>query len=113
MRKLFWTASALALLALAACGDKGASTGPTAAGSGAPPPPAASDTPAPEPRPQTETASVHSGAYGMPAAPVPYDQMTAYEQQAAASGAAARPNGPGAPVEAPQPTKTKSDNVFY
>jgi hypothetical protein len=112
MRKAFLAASALAALtALAGCGDRGGSS----AGSGAPvaveaAPPA---TPTPEPRPATEASAVSGGAYGMPRSPVPYDQLTAYEQQQAqANGRRAEP-GPYPEQQPTAKTRRDADAVFY
>jgi hypothetical protein len=90
MRKMLFAAAALAgLSALAACGDRGSSVSSDAPAAAAPAP---ASTPTPEPKPTTEAAAVSGeGAYGMPRGPVPYDQLTAYEQQQARSDGRALP----------------------
>jgi hypothetical protein len=104
MRILLITASALALTALGGCSNPNP---PASATAYAPPPPV--PTPLPEPRPSSEPQAVEAkaGAYGMPPAPIPYDQLTAYDQQMANSGR------PRAEDESPPKNEKKSDEVFY
>jgi hypothetical protein len=91
----------------------------------APQPAAAPASPAPEAKPTTEASAFTggAGAYGMPHAPVPYDQLSRYEQQQAAmepgmdqdpAAAAARPRASreGAREQDPK-TRRESDAVFY
>jgi hypothetical protein len=109
MRKLIWAISAAALTALAACDSSSPSQAPAQSADATPAAaPAPPTTPTPEPRPTTEPIPGKGGAYGMPAAPVPYSQLTAYEQQTTADAPPARP------AAAPDKGEHKSsDNVFY
>lgn len=124
MRRLFLAVSALALLSLAACGRRQASTDSPAADAALSREPAA--TQAPPPRPITQASVVadgegaEGGAYGMPRAPVPYNELGAYERQWDQQGrqdpASVQPGQPGQP---PAPSKTRTakprsaDTVFY
>ena len=61
------------------------------------PPKAVQPQPAPEPRPAVEAAAAtapDAGAYGMPRAPIPYDQLPRYEQRQAMADPDAAPRPP-------------------
>jgi hypothetical protein len=110
MRKaLLVMAATAALSMLAACNSNNSSSSSAPQAAAPPPPP---QTKMPEPKPATESSAVGEGAYGMPHAPVPYDQLTAYEAEQGhlQSGRAA----PG-PYEEQQPAKNRrqADSVFY
>lgn len=124
------------LAALAACQPQ-ANTDPPVAAQPLPAPDAAqpASSQAMEARPTTEASAFTGGegAYGMPRAPIPYDQLSRYEQQQQAlggnpnNGVAHGPNGvapgqPGAPrprayreggKEQDAKTRRENDSVFY
>lgn len=111
MRKaLLVMAATAALSALAACNNTDGSGSQAPQAAAAPPP--QPQTKMPEPKPATESSAVGEGAYSMPHAPVPYDQLTAYEAEQGhlQSGRSA----PGL-YEEQQPAKNRraADSVFY
>jgi hypothetical protein len=126
MSKALLAGSALAiLLALAACSRR-PQTGDEA--SPAPTPAPVQRAPAPISKPTTETASFSSsdeGAYGMPRAPIPYDQLSRYERQQEVLGGGRAPQDDADAAPAPAPayrepakrlnpkTRRESDAVFY
>ena len=121
MRRLFLAASALALFALAACGQQEASDDRSADVLAPSPPPAATQAPPQRTLTQASAVSAGDGAYGMPRAPVPYDQLGAYEQQQDQPGGADPSTSvePGQPSP-PPPSKSRmsskprsADTVFY
>ncbi len=112
MRKLIWAISAAALAALAACDSPPQAPAQSAAAAPPAAAPVAPTTATPEPRPTTEPIPAKGGAYGMPAAPVPYSQLTAYEQQTTADQPPARPRGPAA-ADTGKGEHKATDNVFY
>jgi hypothetical protein len=123
MRKLLLAATALTLCALVGCGRRPASTDSSATATAPAQEPAAG--PASARRSVTQASAVSGeadgGAYGMPRAPIPYDQLGAYEQQQAQVGAVAAasslPPGQAEPQPAQpatQATKPRNaDTVFY
>jgi len=119
MRRLFLAVSALTLLSLAACGRRTESTDSRAVDAAPPRQPA--DTTAPPRRPVTEASAVSggdAGAYGMPRAPVPYNELDAYERRGGQDGRDVQPP-PGQPGQPPGPPRTQTtkprtaDTVFY
>jgi hypothetical protein len=125
MRTLLLAASALALCALAACGRHAPSADSSTTATAPARTPAA--TPGPS-RAVTQASAVSSGdgggdgAYGMPRAPIPYNQLDAYERGRHGRPdptASLQPGQPGQPGQPPAPPKTQTakprnaDTVFY
>jgi hypothetical protein len=130
MSKALLAGSAMVLfLTLAGCSQKPQVD--DSASAPAPPAPVRPQ-PASEAKPTTETAAFSGGdggAYGMPRAPIPYDQLSRYERQQEALGGgqppeAQPPEGPAGAQARPQPyrepakrlnpkTRRESDAVFY
>jgi hypothetical protein len=125
MRTLLLAASALALCALAACGRHAPSADSST--EAAAPARQPSGTPGPS-RAVTQASAVSSadgaegGAYGMPRAPIPYNQLDAYErgrQGRPEPTGSLQPGQSGQPGQPPGPPKTQTakprnaDTVFY
>jgi hypothetical protein len=124
MSKTLLAGSALALfMALAACSRQPAADDAPAAPRQATPAQPAS---APVTKPATEQAALtgDGGAYGMPRAPIPYDQLDSYEHRQGAAGGAPDDDRAGAapprrsPYREPSKrlnpkTRRESDMVFY
>ena len=119
MRRLFLAVSALTLAALAACGRQEPSTDSEASAPARQP----ADATARPTRAVTQASAVISadaGAYGMPRAPIPYNELGAYERQRGAGrqdpSASVQPGQAGQP---PAPSRTQTtkprsaDTVFY
>ena len=116
MRKLFLAVSALTLCTLAACGRREASVDSPSVSAAIPQPSA--DTTAPPHRGVTQASAVSDGdgAYGMPRAPIPYNELSAYEQQQqqGRQDPSVQPDQPPAPPRTRMSSKPRSaDTVFY
>ena len=122
MRRLFLAASALILVSLAACGRREASTDSPA--SAVAPPRQPADATAPPPRPVTQASAVigggdgEGGAYGMPRAPIPYNELGAYERQRdpqaqQVPSASVQPGQPPGPPRTRTSKPRSADTVFY
>lgn len=129
MRKSLLAAGLLmGAVALAGCQP---SQPPQSAQAPQPPPPAPPPAQPMEAKPTTEAGAFKGGegAYGMPAAPIPYEQLAGYEQRQqmltpppadGQPGTRAAPAGPAKPrayresaKEQDPKTRRESDSVFY
>jgi hypothetical protein len=116
MRRLFLAASALTLAALAACGRQESSTDSEASAPARQP----ADAIARPTRAVTQASAVisaDSGAYGMPRAPIPYNELEAYERQRDQAGrrdpTSVQPGQPSAPPQSQTSKPRNADTVFY
>ena len=62
--------------------------------------------------------SANSGAYGMPRAPIPYNELEAYERQRDQAGrrdpnSSVQPGQPSAPPQSQTSKPRNADTVFY
>jgi hypothetical protein len=120
MRTLFLAAWALTVVSLAACSRQEAATDSPAPAAAPARPPADATTPPPRSVTQAsaEIGVGDAGAYGMPRAPVPYNELGAYERQwdqqaRQVPPASAQPGQAPAPSESRTSKPRSADTVFY
>jgi hypothetical protein len=125
MRTLLLAVSALTLCALAACSRQAPSADSPAAAAAPGRQPQPAVTSARPSRPVTQASAVTSGdgadggAYGMPRAPIPYNELGVYERARQGRQDPTASPQPGQPGQPPAPPKTQTtkprtaDTVFY